>query len=173
MTLRAATQEETAAVLDWFDERQPGASTQLLGGEVLRVVERDGDRLMVLLSQRAAALPAELLAGGDSYGLCIGAIGPDGFHIDLPGAVRWAALTPAGSVRVTEHAARLVLYGRDVLQGSVTKFDDRLRANDPCIITDPKGEAVGIGRVGKLKEPGIAVYPVHDLGTYLRDQDAE
>lgn len=171
MALRAATQQETAAVLDWFDERQPGASTHLLGGEVLRIVDDGGHRLAILSSQGLVGLPAQLLDGADSVGLCIGVLDDRGFHVDLQGAVRWAGLTPAGSVRVTEHAARLVLYGRDVLQESVSRFDDRLRPGDPAIITDPKGEAVGVGRVGKLKEPGIAVYPVHDLGSYLRDQD--
>ena len=169
--LRVATQDELSLVLDWFDEREAGSSTRIVGGDVLRILDRDGNRLAILVSATATTLPPALLTNPDAVGLCIGALEGDAFHLDLQGAVRWAALTSAATVRVTEHAARLFLYGRDILQGSVSRFDERLRVGDPCIVTDPKGEAVGVGRVGKLKEPGIAVYPVHDLGSYLRDQD--
>jgi ribosome biogenesis protein Nip4 len=169
--LRAATQEETALVLDWFDSRELGSSVHLLARGNLRVLERDGARYAVLVSPRLAALPAPLLAGADAAGLAIGALDAAGFHLDLQGAALWAARTRTATVRVTAHAARVFLYGRDIHAGSVAWHDPLLRPGDTCVVTDPLGEALGVGTVGTFKEPAIAVHVTHDLGSYLRDQD--
>ena len=90
---------------------------------------------------------------------------------DLQGAVRWAAQTDKQTVRVSEKATRLWLYGRNILGISVERYSHGLGRGDGCIVVNPRGEALGIGQVvGGFKGKGEAVEAVHDLGQYLRDQ---
>ena len=169
--MRAASAQEEQAVLGFFEGMETGLSARIVGRHALAVTERDGVPFACLATPELLALPAALLEGAESGGLVLGTL-EDGFHLDLQGAVLAARHSKAQTVRVSEHAARLFLYGRNVLGDSVDWADRSLERVDACIVCNPRGEAVGIGVVvGNLKGPREAVRPVHDLGTYLRDQD--
>lgn len=126
---------------------------------------------VVLLSPDLAGLPAGLWAAADHAGLAIGTLEDGGLAFDLQGAVLLAQHTRRGVVRVNEKAARLWLYGRDILGGSVTDHDPGLGPGDTCVLVGPRWEGLGLGTVmGSFKGAGVVVRPVHDLGAYLRDQ---
>ncbi|MEA3191555.1 MAG: ribosome subunit biosis protein [Thermoplasmata archaeon] len=170
--MRPAEPAEESAVVDFLEGMEEGLAARVLAGLRLGVVERDGVTFVALRSREMDALPAALLDGADAGGLPIGTLEDGGFHLDLQGAVQVARFTKAQSVRVTEHAARLFLYGRNILGDSVEWHDRALEKGDACIVANPRGEALGIGVVvGSFKGNREAVQPVHDLGTYLRDQD--
>jgi len=170
--VRAATPEEAEAVRGFLDAMDRGLAEKVIGPYVLGVAERDGVSFVVLLSHDVLALPPNLAAGAEAGGLPIGTLEDGAFHLDLQGAVLAARHTDAQTVRVTEHAARLFLYGRNVLASSIERHDPSLERGDACIVTNPRGEALGIGVVvGSLRGEREAVRPVADLGTYLRDQD--
>jgi len=159
-------------VVAFFDAVEEGLAAKVMGINGLVVCERDGAAHACLASPDIVALGAQLRDDAGAAGLAIGTMEGDGFHLDLQGAVLMARHTNAQTVRVTEHSARLALYGRNVLGESVEWHDSSLEKGDACIITNPRGEAMGIGVVvGSFKGPREAVRPVHDLGTYLRDQD--
>ena len=171
MTLRAPTSAEREAVASFLDGLDRGLAERLLGGRELGVVEAGPDRFAVLTTRGVLGLPAALRSGSDAGGLAIGVLGPNGFDLDLQGAVLVARHTQRSVVRVTEHASRLYLYGRNLLGSSITHHDEGLERGDACIVTNPRGEGMGLGTVvGRLKGDGEAVRPIHDLGTYLRDQ---
>jgi ribosome biogenesis protein Nip4 len=170
--IRKATPEEEAAVLGFFDAMEDGLARSMAHGLKVAVSERDGNTFAVLVPQDVLGLPGELLDRAEAGGLAIGTLEDGAFHLDLPGAVLAAPHTRAQTVRVTEHAARLFVYGRKILAESVTHHDHRLQKGDACIVANPRNEALGIGTVvGSFKGKGEAVVPLHDLGTYLRDQD--
>ncbi len=126
---------------------------------------------LALVSPEAAELPPGILADAVAAGLPLGAVDAEGFGVDLQGAVLWADATKAGTVRVTERAARLFLYGRHILGRSVLWYDGQLRVGDTCVVCDPRGDALGLGTVvGRFKGDREAVRSAHDLGAYLRDQ---
>ena len=169
--MRPATVDEEQAILGFFEGLETGLSTRVVGRHALAVVERDGIPFAVLVTPELFHLPQELQDGAASAGLVIGTI-EDGFHLDLQGAVLLAKHTKVGTLRLTEHAARLFLYGRNVLGDSIVWADRSLEKGDACIVCNGRGEAMGLGTVvGNLKGPREAVKPIHDLGTYLRDQD--
>jgi ribosome biogenesis protein Nip4 len=169
--MRAATVEEEQAILGFFEGLETGLSTRVIGRHALAVVERDGIPFAVLVTPELFHLPPELQDAAASAGLVIGTI-EDTFHLDLQGAVLVAKHTKVGTLRLTEHAARLFLYGRNVLGDSIVWADRSLEKGDACIVCNGRGEAMGLGTVvGNLKGPREAVKPIHDLGTYLRDQD--
>ncbi len=132
-------------------------------------------RTLCLATRELLQLPLELLLDAEHAGLPVGELEADGqdtwFTLDLQGATRLAALTRAQTVRVRERAAHLFLYGRDILGESVLWYDGRLKPGDACVVCSPRGEALGIGAVvGRFKGQRSAVRPLHDLGSYLRDE---
>jgi len=170
--LREVDAAEGEVVTDFFEAMDGGLFDKVARGHRLGVVERDGITFVVLATDVAMRLPADLRDGSDAGGLPIGTLEDGTFHLDLQGAVLAAPHTKAQTVRLTEHAARLFLYGRNALASSVEQHDPSLEKGDACIVTNPRGEAVGLGVVvGSFKGPREAVRPVIDLGTYLRDQD--
>lgn len=170
--MRPATPEEEETVVGFFEAMEEGIFDRVARGHRLAVVERDGITFVALATDVALRLPPPLLEGAEAGGLPIGTLEAGTFHLDLQGAVLAARHTRAQTVRLTEHAARLFLYGRNALGTSVEQYDPSLEKGDACIVTNPRGEAVGIGVVvGSFKGPREAVRPVIDLGTYMRDQD--
>ncbi|HUR62963.1 MAG TPA: hypothetical protein VM241_00625 [Candidatus Thermoplasmatota archaeon] len=170
--MRRPTFDEETAVLGFFEAMEKGLAARILGLNDLAVVERDGNQFVCLVGSSLHGLPEALLEGCDAAGLPIGTLERGAFHLDLQGAVLLARKTERQTVRVTEHAARLFLYGRNVLGDSVERHDPRLERDDACIVVNPRGEAMGIGVVvGPFKGGRESVKPVIDLGTYLRDQD--
>jgi hypothetical protein len=170
--MRLAEPAEEAAAVDFLEGLERGLSAKVLAGLRLGVVERDGITFLVLRSREMDALPPALLDGADAGGLPIGTYEDGGFHLDLQGAVTVARFTRSQQVRVSEHASRLFLYGRRILGDSVLWHDNSLERGDACVVANPRGEGLGIGVVvGNFKGGKEAVEPVHDLGTYLRDQD--
>jgi NOL1/NOP2/fmu family ribosome biogenesis protein len=172
LSLRQASRDEETEVLAFFEGLEGGLADRVAGRNQVAVVERDGIAFANLATPEVLALPPELVAGSEGGGLAIGVLEDDRFHLDLQGAVLAARHTKRQTIRVTEHAARLFLYGRNVLAESVDWADPGLEKGDACIVCNPRGEAMGLGIVhGSLKGKGEAVKPVQDLGTYLRDQD--
>ncbi len=170
--MRVATFDEETAVLGFFEAMEQGLAKRIMGDAALGVVERDGIRFAVALSPQVATLPPELLEGAESAGLPLGILEDPDFHLDLQGAALVARQTKAQSLRVTEQAAHLFLYGRNVLGDSVLWHDAVLSKGDACIVCNARGEALGLGVVvGSFKGMREAVRPVQDMGTYLRDQD--
>lgn len=170
--MRRPTVAEEEAIAGFFEAMERGLAAKVVGLDDLAIVERDGNQFVCLAGSGLHGLPPGLLEGCDAAGLPIGTLEGGAFHLDLQGAVRLARRTERQTVRVTEHAARLFLYGRNVLGDSVERHDPRLERGDACIVTNPRGEAMGIGVVvGPFKGGREAVKPVVDLGTYLRDQD--
>jgi ribosome biogenesis protein Nip4 len=170
--MRRPTAEEEEAILGFFEAMEDGLARRVTGLDDLAIVDRDGARFVTLVGSNVHGLPEELLRDAGAAGLPIGTLEGGDFHLDLQGAVLLARHTQRQTVRVTEHAARLFLYGRNILGDSVERHDPSLAQGDACVVTNPRGEAVGIGIVvGNFKGGREAVKPVHDLGTYLRDQD--
>lgn len=169
--MRAATADEEQAVLGFFEGLETGLSARVTGRHAIAVIERDGIPFAALVTPEVLMLPEDLRTGAESAGLVIGTIDA-GFNLDLQGAVLLAKHTKNQTLRLTEHAARLFLYGRNVLGDSIIWADRTLAKGDACIVCNGRGEAMGLGTVvGNLKGPREAVKPIHDLGTYLRDQD--
>ncbi len=167
--MRRATQEEEAVVRQHLEAVEKTLFRRFMGDRRLACVDREDHIDLVLVDKAIFDLPAEILDGAEG-GLKIGTL-DEGFMFDLQGAVIFARETRAQTVTVHEKVAHLFLYGRDVLSQSVLAFDKTLHAGDHCIVTNPRHEALGIGLVvGRFKGSGRAVEPVHDLGSYLRDQ---
>lgn len=172
--MKAAPRADEAPVLAFFEGLDQGLADRVAGRHRLCVVERDGIRFANLVTPELLALPPALLEGAEGAGLPLGILEDGQFHLDLQGAVLAARHTKNQTLRVTEHAARLFLYGRNVLAESIDWADPSLGRGDACIVCNPRGEAMGLGIVaGSLKGRGEAVHPVQDLGTYLRDQDED
>lgn len=168
--MREPTYDEETEILGVFEAAEKGLSRRILGERSLAIHDVEDGRIVSVVAKDVWDLPEELWMDSPG-GLRIGTLEEDGFALDLQGAALWAEHSIAQVVRVAEKAARLWLYGRNILGGSIEKADRRLRPGDACIIVNPRGEALGIGEVvGALKGKGEAVHPVHDLGQYLRDQ---
>lgn len=169
--IRIMSNEEAKAVAAFFDGWQNGLASEVLAVDELAVVDRDGAQAVVLMSPDLLDLPEDLLASGDHAGLRIGSLEDGHFALDLQGAMLAAAHTRRLVVRVSQKAAQMFAYGKDILGPSVSSFDPRLNAGDACVVCDPRWEAVGIGEVmGSFKGKGAVVAAVHDVGAYLRDQ---
>lgn len=172
MTLAPMPHDDETEVLAFFEGLDAGLADRVTGRHRLAIVEREGIAFANLATPEALGLPPEVLAGAEGGGLTIGVLEDGRFHLDLQGAVLAARHTKRQTIRITEHAARLFLYGRNVLAESIDWADPGLSKGDACIVCNPRGEAMGLGIVtGSLKGRGEAVRPVQDLGAYLRDQD--
>lgn len=171
--MKPAGRASETDVLAFYEGLEGGLSDRIAGRHRIADVERDGVHFASLVTPEVLQLPAELLRDAEGGGLPLGVLEEGAFHLDLQGAVLAARHTKRQTVRVTEHAARLFLYGRNVLGESVDWADPGLERGDACIVCNPRGEAMGIGRVvGSLTGGrGESIKPVHDLGSYLRDQD--
>lgn len=171
--MKPAERAHETEVLAFYEGMESGLADRLAGRHRIAQVERDGVLFACLVTPEVLALPAALLDGAEGGGLPLGVLEEDAFHLDLQGAVLAARHSKRQTVRVTEHAARLFLYGRNVLGESVDWADPGLERGDACIVCNPRGEAMGIGMVvGSLSGGrGESIKPVHDLGSYLRDQD--
>lgn len=173
--MREATRDEETEVLAFYEGLEAGLADRVTGRHRVAVVERDGVPFANLVTPEVLALPPAVLAGALGGGLPLGVLEDGAFHLDLQGAVLAARHSKRQTVRVTEHAARLFLYGRNVLGESIDWADPGLERGDACIVCNPRGEAMGIGMVvGSLTGGrGEAIKPVHDLGAYLREQDED
>jgi NOL1/NOP2/fmu family ribosome biogenesis protein len=172
--MRPATREEADAVVAFFEGVHSGITDKVFAGMEPAIVERDGALLVCLASPESFQLPPELLDGAVAAGLPIGVLEDGVFRLDLQGALLMANFTSNQCVKVNEHAARLFLYSRDVLGDSVLSADPSVKPGDACIVTNVRGEGLGIGEVvGNFKGSKSAVRSVHDLGSYLRDQTQE
>ena len=171
--VRVADRDSETNVLAFFEGLEGGLSDRVAGRHRLAIVERDGIAFANLVTPEVLKLPADLLQGSEGAGLPLGVLEDGAFHLDLQGAVLAARHTKHQTVRVTEHAARLFLYGRNVLGESIDWADPGVQRGDACIVCNPRGEAMGLGIVvGSLTGGrGESIKPVQDLGTYLRDQD--
>lgn len=79
-------------------------------------------------------------------------------------------------VVVSDEAEKLVLYGRDILGGSIIEFSPDLKENLLVIIFNKNKEPLGIGRSrfsnSLIQQKGrITVSTLMDLGAYLREEN--
>lgn len=170
--IRLPTADEERAVVAFFEAWDVGLFPRLLGNRMLAIVEWGGGRFAVLASQALLALPEPIRAQASGAGLAIGVLTEGVFQLDLQGAVEAARHTRERLVRVNLQASKAFLYGKPVLGDSVLGHDQSLKQGSWCVVVDARWEALGIGTVvGNFKGPREAVMAVHDLGTYLRDQD--
>lgn len=107
-------------------------------------------------------------------GLRIGEVGKKQFRLSLEGAYLVSRASDKKKVKVTGQAESLVLYGRDVFGSSITWADESVQQNDPVIIANKYGEALGIGRArfhySDLFSDRITVTNEADMGLYIRGQ---
>ncbi len=168
--MRQPTYDEETEVLGFFEAAGKGLGKKVVGDRDLAILDREDGRVVTLIDPTVWDLPEEVWGDAEG-GLRIGTLEEDGFSLDLQGALRFAEHSRKQRVRVAEKASRLFLYGRNILGGSIESFSPGLKNGDAVIVTNPRGEALGIGVVvGTFKGRNEAVHPVHDLGQYLRDQ---
>lgn len=173
--IRPADDSESRKVFSFFEEFASGSSQELFDEFDIWVVEEDNALGVLMITMDMRDMPIDVLRAAEHGGMRIGTLEGDDFHLDLQGAMLLASVSRDMSVRVNEQAARMYLYGKDVLGESVLSWPRGLGTGDACIVVNPRWEALGIGEIvmrgAKGQRP--AVSPVHDLGTYLRDQGAE
>ncbi len=80
-------------------------------------------------------------------------------------------------VTVNQAAEALVLYGRDIMYGSIVNFGNLSRNNTILIILDENRVAIGLGvntvPIGKniqILDKRIVIKTIVDAGHYLRDE---
>ncbi len=168
--MRQPTLDEEQEVLRFFNAAEKGLARKVLGDRVLAI--HDGEnRVVSLVPKDLWDRPEDLWAMAAGGGLPIGVLDDDGFGLDLQGSIIWARETRAQVVRCSEQATRMFLYSKNILGDSVESFDPRLRDGDACVVSNVRGEGIGLGQVvGRFKGQTEAVAPLHDLGAYLRDQ---
>ena len=112
----------------------------------------------------------------DLAGLAIGELKKT-FTPTMPGADLFErnAKSDKYYVQVTENAAQLVLYGRDVMGDSIVSAWDGLDENELVILLTSRREAIGIGRTryagrSLLQKGKITITTVADAGLYLREE---
>ena len=108
-----------------------------------------------------------------SAGLFLGYLERGEYKPSLPLAHLVARYAERGLVTVSEKAASLFLYGRDLFSGSITGYRGPLERGSLVVVLNPRGEALGYGVVVAAPHewsPGsvVAVKNVRDLGWYLR-----
>lgn len=127
----------------------------------------------------------------DAAGLEIGELGKRAFAPTMAGADLFARAAGTGGdddnnnssrtkyyVSVSENAEKLVLYGRDVMGDSILRAWEGLGENEIVILTNERGEAIGVGRTrfagrpSLLRQKGrITITTLADAGGYLRNED--
>lgn len=167
--MRWATDEEAKLIVRFFDGFEDALGSILVGDCELAVEDEDGS--VSLCSPDLRVLPDEFLEDTVHMGLRIGFLEYEGFTLDLQGAVLLGSLTRKQCIKVTDKASHLFQYGRAIFGDSIKGYDPRLNPGDACVVCNQRWEPIGLGRVlGRFKGQRPAVEPIHDLGTYLRDQ---
>jgi 60S ribosome subunit biogenesis protein NIP7 len=174
VTHRAPTREERTAINRALDR---WGVFDVLSSDTFLVKEEDKSRVVYIASQQASGFAVSLQPY--SAGLTIGELAKQ-FTPTLAGADLFARSGGASKyyVSVNENAEQLVLYGRDVMGESVVRAEGDLGENELVIITNCKGEAIGIGRTrfagrGILQKGRITITTLADAGRYLRDEGGE
>jgi 60S ribosome subunit biogenesis protein NIP7 len=170
MTYRKPTREETTAI-----NRTLGrwGAYEALKDSTFLVKDGKPNKVCIVspaLEERAIALQPY------AAGLEIGEMGKQ-FTPTVAGACLFARSGKSRlCVQVGDNAEKLVLYGRDVMGDSIIEAAQDLDENQLVILTNQKGEAIGIGRTrfaGKslLQKGRITITTLADAGRYLRDED--
>lgn len=170
MTYRKPTREETTAI-----NRALGrwGAYEALKDSTFLIKDGKPDKVCIVspaLEERAITLQPY------AAGLEIGELGKQ-FTPTVAGAYLFARSGKSRlCVQVGDNAEKLVLYGRDVMGDSIIEADPDLDENELVIMTNQKGEAIGIGRTrfaGKslLQKGRITITTLADAGRYLRDED--
>lgn len=114
-----------------------------------------------------------------SAGLAVGELGKQ-FSPTLAGADLFTRVGHRNRfyVSVADNAEQLVLYGRDVMGDSVIDVATDLGENELVILTNRRGDSIGIGRTrfsggGLLQKRRITITTLADAGRYLRDEGGE
>jgi 60S ribosome subunit biogenesis protein NIP7 len=172
MTYRKPAREETTAINRALDR---WGAYEALSKSIFMIKEGTPKKVCIVspaLAEQATTLQPY------SAGLEIGELGKQ-FVPTVAGAGLLARSGMGGSrfyVKVGENAEKLVLYGRDVMGDSIFDAAMDLDENELVIITNQRGEAIGIGRTrfaGKLllQKGRITITTLADAGRYLRDED--
>lgn len=144
--------------------------------EGLNLVVRQGEKAQLYATTHETRLftigrePMPELAG-----LYLGEIKKKQFILGLEGAFLVARASDKKKVKVTGQAESLVLYGRDVFGTSISWADGSIVQNEPVIIANKYGDAIGLGRArynyAELFGDNVAVSTESDVGLYIRGQD--
>ena len=169
MSMRELTREERTKVNRALDR---WGAFDFFSDKTLLV---DGDSKNVCLISSALE-PIAGLIKPEHAGLVIGELKKT-FTPSMPGADLFARNAKSNRfyVELTESAAQLVLYGRDVMGNSIISAWEGLDENELVILFDSKRDAIGIGRTrfaGKslLQKGKITISTVADAGLYLREE---
>jgi 60S ribosome subunit biogenesis protein NIP7 len=169
---KPSREEQTAiarALARWGAYDALSGSTFLVkGGRAVCMVSPELERHVLKMQPGAA-------------GLEIGELGKRRFTPTVAGADLFTRVSQGGSagkyyVAVNENAEKLVLYGRDVMGGSILRAAADLDENELVILVNERGEAIGVGRTrfagrSLLQRERITITTVADAGRYLRDED--
>ncbi|MER3407865.1 MAG: ribosomal biogenesis protein [Nitrososphaera sp.] len=170
---KPARDEQTAiarALARWGAYDALAESTFLIKGGSSRVV--------CMVSPELAQHVLKLQPG--AAGLGIGELGKRHFIPTVAGADLFARAAQGGAgkyyVAVNENAEKLVLYGRNVMGGSMLRAAADLDENELVILVNGRGEAIGVGRTrfagrALFQKERITITTVADAGRYLRDED--
>ena len=145
--------------------------------EGLELVARQGYRTEIFATTPELKLFA---IGRDpeplAVGLYLGEAGKKQFAPSLECLYMIAKASDRKKVKVTGQAEALVLYGRDVFGSSISWADESIRQNEPVIIANKFGEAIGRGRARfdhrGLFADTVTVSTAADLGLYIREQES-
>ena len=81
----------------------------------------------------------------------------------------------SNKIQITDKAIQLLIYGRDIFNNSIIKFEKPLDKNHHVIITDSEGRAYGMGKLlysceefKKLPGTTVVIKNILDVGFYLR-----
>lgn len=167
--MRLLNSDEIMVVEDFFNSIEHNLAENVLGEHVLAMGGNYApDAVCLLVPGVADQIGFET---ADHAGLRIGSLNGDHFGIDLQGALIMAPHTLRMRVQVRHKSAQAFLYGKAILGDGVKRHDKKLQPGDHCLVLDGHNDCLGIGEViGKFKGLAPAIIPVHDLGTYLREQ---
>lgn len=152
---------------------------QLQTGSEWRWIVTEGPRQEVYLTPSQVASKFEELARTRmpySLGLFMGGIQGGRLHVSLEAASYHAPAIPESKlVLVADEAEQPILYGRDVLAGSIRRINDDLPKADTVVIANNSKEILALGmllmdagRVGSLDAKHRCIKTLIDKGWYLR-----
>lgn len=103
-------------------------------------------------------------------GLFLGEVDRYRFHLSLEGAYEVGRRTKENRVFVSDKAAQLFLYGRDVLGEGIERWDPGVKRGNVALVTTLRGDVIGLAEVlMALPGNGRVLEPLADRGWYLRE----
>ena len=169
MTYRKPSREEKTLINRALDRW--GAFEFFKGKEL--VIQENGSKIVCLV---AGGVEAIMRLQPYLAGLAIGELKKQ-FVPSMAGADLFARSGKGNEfyIIVNEVAEKLILYGRDIMGGSIVEASGTLGENELVIVLNRGLEVIGIGRTrfagsSLLQKGKVTVTTVADAGYYLREE---